>query len=642
MSEKKNDPHFKDSHLYSLNYIYYGLYFLLFAGLQVFHVLLLDPSSDPERLIYALYASTESFIEVLFMASISSWLLHWNWKWVHRLWILFLGVLLFCRIIDFLLVRLMNISVWEGMNFFFQETFANMLEMLLATTIQPAIWLLTLGVSLLLIISGWIVFHFTQKIYQKSPLLCCGKTLIGLFAISFSLLTFNDLLLHFFESPQSTLIYTKALPWKRTLFTPEENKILVSNYLTQTSNQFSCDTLDSSLFSLERTPDIFLFVVETLREDFLTSEITPSIAQFKQDYTSFEQTLSISNATPTSWFSIFYSTYPFYWTKYRNKTWTQGSPALALLKKMGYKIHVYSASHLDFYSMKTILFGQNGQNVDSIQEFQTNSSISPCQADAAAMKQLCHDISSSDKKGGRVFITFLDSTHFDYSWPEETQTVFTPIEEKVNYLKISYERGNLEKIQNRYKYSLHFVDGLFKTFQSTAQEKGIWDESVVVFTADHGEEHNEYGCMFHASNLSPPQIQIPLYMKMGNASEGLSLQTTNKASQLDIFPTLFHYVIGENSTASIFQGKSLFLSSSTSYLIGTRYNGSLTPYQFYVQSGNYRMTAEFCNSKNIFHCNQLKILSIENEKEETIPFTDSFVHTHFQEGLDALFGSKNN
>ncbi|MES2198799.1 MAG: sulfatase-like hydrolase/transferase [Chlamydiota bacterium] len=637
MHEKKND-----SQLYSLNYIYYGFYFLLFAGLQIFHVLLIDPSSDPERFIYAVYAGIESFVEVLCMASVSSLLLHRNWKWSHRLWILFLGVLLFCRIIDFLLVRLMDISIWHGMVFFFQETFANTLEILLATTIQPAIWILTLVISILLMVSGWFIFHFTQKIYQKRPILCSGKTLIGLFAISFSLLTFNDLILHFFESPESSVPYAKSLPWKRTLFAPEENKITVSNYLTPTSNQLSSDTLDSSLFSLERTPDIFLFVVETLREDFLTSEITPSIAQFKQDYASFEQTLSISNATHTSWFSIFYSTYPFYWSKYYNRTWTQGSPTLAILKKMGYQIHVYSSSHLNFYSMKRVLFGDTGQNADSIQEFQTDSTISPCQADEAAIRQLCHDINSSDKKGGRVFITFLDSPHFDYSWPEKTETVFTPIEEKMNYIKISYERNNLEKIQNRYKNSLHFVDGLFNEFKTTAKEKGIWEDSVVVFTADHGEEHNEYGCMFHASNLSPPQIQVPLYMKMGSSSGGLSLQKGNKASQIDIFPTLFHYIIGENSTASLFQGKSLFIPSSTSYLIGTRYNGSLTPYQFYIQNGNHRMIAEFCNSKNIFHCNRLKVLSIQNEVGESIPFSDSFVHSYFQEGLNALFGSENN
>ncbi len=637
MNEKKND-----SNLYSLNYIYYGLYFILFAGLQVFHVLLIDPSSNPERIIYALYAGMQSFIEVLCMASVSSWLVHQKWKWSHRVWILLLGILLFCRIIDFLLVRLMDISIWNGMGFFFQETFSNMLAMLMSTTIQPSVWILTLCVSILLMLSGWFIFYFTQKIYQKRPILFSGKTLIGLFAISFSFLTFNDLLLYFFESPQSTLIYTKALPWKRTLFTPDENKITVNQYLSHIPNQLFSDTLDSSLFSLERTPDVFLFIVESLREDFLTPEITPSIAQFRQDYASFDQTLSISNATHTSWFSIFYSTYPFYWAKHYNKTWTQGSPSLALLKKMGYKIHVYSSSHLNYYSMNRVLFGSTGQNADSIQEFQTDSTISPCQADEAAIKQLCHDINSSDKRGGRVFITFLDSTHFDYSWPQDTQTVFTPIEEKMNYLKISYERSNLEKIQNRYKNSLHFVDKLFNQFKLAAEKKGIWEESVVIFTADHGEELNEYGCMFHASNLSPPQIQVPLYMKMGNPSNELSLQTNNKASQLDIFPTLFHYIIGENNTASIFQGKSLFSSSPTSYLIGTRFNGGLTPYQFYIQNGNHRMTAEFCNSKDIFHCNQLKILSIENEKGELIPFTASFVHTYFQEGLDALFGSENN
>ncbi len=640
MNEKQNESNSTNPNSYSLNYVYYGLYFLVFAGLQIFHVLLIDPSGGGERFIYALYAGVQSFIEVLCMATVSSALLHRKLLKTHRIWILFLGILLLCRIIDFLLVRLMNLSIWEGMNFFFRETLDNIIEMLLATTITPAIWIVSFLACILLIISGWGLFHFAHNLYRKKPLLCSGKTLFGFFSVGFSLLTFNDLILHFSSPSDTDPTYTQALPWKRTLFAPKEHTLTVGGYLTGDSDRFSCRDIDSSLFSLERNPDIFLFIVETLREDFLTEEITPAVAKFGKSNTKFEQTLSVSNATPTSWFSIFYSTYPFYWTKYRNAPEKQGSPSLRLLQKMGYEIHVYSGSRLNFYSMRNILFGENASAVTRLHEFQSDTNILPYQADAAAVNRLCEDISASDKKGGRVFITFLDSTHFDYSWPTETGTVFTPVEDKVNYLKISYERSNLDKIANRYKNSLHYIDSLFANFRKTAEEKGLWNDSVVIFTADHGEELNEYGCMFHASNLSLPQINIPLYMKLASSSEEWALQATNKASQIDIFPTLFHYIIGENTAAPLFQGKSLFTDSKSPYLIGARYNGSLSPYQFYMQSGPYRMTAEFCNTSDIFHCNTLKVLAIENEYEEPVPVSDAFIHTHFGEGLNALFGSK--
>lgn len=623
---------------YSINYVYYGLYFICLATLHIFHVFLISPASSFEPYIYALYATGQAFIEVLCMAAFSGWLLRKHWKWTHRFFVFAFSLLLLCRVIDFLLVRLMDISVWHGMEFFFQETFSNMIEMMLATTIQPKVWFLSLGAAVGFVFIGWIIFHYMHKLYVKKPLFFSSRTLFGFFAVSFAILACQDLGLHFYSSPLGNDIYTKALPWKRTLFMPEGDVIEMGGYLGKTVGDLPWKGSDSSLFSLERKPDIFLFVVESLREDFLNEQTMPTLDAFRKQTVQFSKTLAPSNATHTSWFSIFYSAYPFHWPRYYNKQWGLGSPALALFKKMGYQIHIYTASGMNFYSMKRVLFGDKGQNIDSLKEFQLGGTI-PCEADKGAVEALCHDLSTSSQKGGRLHIVFLDSTHFDYSWPKE-ETVFTPIEERVNYLKIAYERNNLDKLQNRYRNSLHYVDTLFHKFQETAQKEGLWDDSVVIFTADHGEEYNECGCMFHASNLSSPQIQIPLYMKLSeDSTSSWQLSSSQKASTMDIFPTLFNYLIGDDSASSLFQGKSLFTREPSSCLIGARYNGMLCPYQFYLQSNEYRMILEFCDTKDIFRSNQVRVVAIENAQGESVPYNSSFVQTHFGEALNGLFSS---
>jgi len=624
---------------YSINYVYYGLYFICLATLHIFHVFLISPEAHTEPYIYALYASVQAFVEVLCIATFSGWLLKKEWKWSHRLFVFIISLLLLCRVIDFLLVRLMDISVWHGMEFFFQESFSNMIEMMLATTIQPKIWFLSLGAAIGFVFVGWLVFHYMHKLYVKKPLFFSSKTLFGFFAISFSLLAFQDLGLHFWGSPISSEIYTKALPWKRTLFMPRGDLIEMNGYLGKSLGDLPWKEADSSLFSLERKPDIFLFVVESLREDFLNEQTMPTVDAFRKATVQFSKTLAPSNATHTSWFSIFYSSYPFHWPRYYNKQWGLGSPALALFKKMGYQVHVYTASGMNFYSMKRVLFGDQGQNIDSLHEFQLGGTV-PCVADKGAVDALCEDLAASSQKGGRLHIIFLDSTHFDYSWPAE-ETVFTPIEERVNYLKIAYERNNLDKLQNRYRNSLHYVDSLFNKFKETAQREGLWDDSVVIFTADHGEEYNECGCMFHASNLSSPQIQVPLYMKLAEEnSPSWQLSAQQKASTMDIFPTVFHYLLGDDSAAALFQGKSLFTRDSSSCLIGARYNGMLCPYQFYLQSNDYRMIVEFSDTKDVFRSKQVRVIAIENAQGENVPYTPSFVRTHFGEALDGLFSSE--
>jgi glucan phosphoethanolaminetransferase (alkaline phosphatase superfamily) len=640
MDEKYSNPQKMRESLYSVNYIYYGLYFLFFVALQIGHVFLITPSDLEMRGWYTASALFASFIEVCSMTLISACLVHYKKKALNRLFLVFTGLLMLCRIIDFLLVRLMDISIWHGLEFIMQETFANFIEMLYASSITLSVWALGLFIGLLSLGFALGLFYLGEKICSKKPLFCSAKSLLGVIILGLSCLAFSNIGMHFIQSPlEQQREYAKALPWKMSLLPQEETVVTMASYLKSVPKESSfLREADSNVFSLERKPDLFLFVVESLRQDFLTQDVTPTLAQFRQENTQFSQTLSVSNATQTSWFSIFYSLYPFYWTQYQAKDYKMGSPSLALLKKMGYKIHVYSASRLNFYSMKRILFGENGHLADSLQEFQTDAHIPPCEADRNLINKLTQDIESSDEVGGRVFITFLDSTHFDYSWPQDKPPVFAPIEDNFNYIKLSCFRDNLEKVKNRYRNSLHYVDGLFSHFRLSLEQKGLWDDSVVVFTADHGEEFNEYGHMFHASTLSIPQLEVPLYIKLQKGESSLALNANHKASQIDIFPTFFHYVIGEDAAAELFQGKSLFSSKAKSYVAGARYNASLTPYQFYVQGGPYRMTLEFADRRDVLHCNNIKIHSIEDEKGEKVPFVLSLVTTYFKEAFDALFG----
>ena len=180
----------------------------------------------------------------------------------------------------------------------------------------------------------------------------------------------------------------------------------------------SCLRWTLIIFLLERKPDIFLFVVESLRDDFLTEVVTPTLSRFRKENHHFSNTLSISNATQKTWFSLFYSMYPFYWTRYQPKQWDQGGLPLALLKKMGYQTHVYASSRLNYYGMDESLFGKDRNLVDHLHEFRVNESLTAAETDSMAIEKLCSDVQSSEQKGGRIFITFLDSTHFDYSWPQ--------------------------------------------------------------------------------------------------------------------------------------------------------------------------------------------------------------------------------
>src|SRR3990167_4631523 len=110
--KEKNEGNFvfKDF-FYSINYIYYGFYFFIFASIQIYHVFLVESSNLFSKWVYGVSAGLESFIEVLVMAFLSSWLLSQGMRVLHHMYIVLTIALLFCRVIDFLLVRLMDISI---------------------------------------------------------------------------------------------------------------------------------------------------------------------------------------------------------------------------------------------------------------------------------------------------------------------------------------------------------------------------------------------------------------------------------------------------------------------------------------------------------------------------------------------------
>jgi choline-sulfatase len=73
----------------------------------------------------------------------------------------------------------------------------------------------------------------------------------------------------------------------------------------------------------------------------------------------------------------------------------------------------------------------------------------------------------------------------------------------------------------------HFVDGLKKL--------GIWEKTVLIITADHGEEFGEHGGRFHGKSLYEEMTRVPLMIRV----PGLKPRQVNAPiGHLDVAPTL--------------------------------------------------------------------------------------------------------
>lgn len=485
----------------SINYWFFSFYFLLISTLHIVHL-----SLKSNAAIWYVDAIGQCALETILLIIVAN---IFSAYIPFALNIVGLSIfLLLAHAIDFPLVRLMDISFWFALNFMLQEGRDNILELLYASNISLGNWILLFFGALIILISSVLCFKKTQHWSDKTPFYLSFNSLILLAGGSFFLLGGWDLATSDRKIMKNIQMYQKILPWKTTFFAKEKEYIKVDQPICSLKEH---NLLEIEELQLETKPDIYLFVVESLREDFINHEIAPYLHNFKKQSLSFTLALASANATHLSWFSLFYSQLPFHWNSVLLKKKANGSPFLQTLKKSGYRIYVYASSRLGYYDMEQSLFGLNRALIDKIV---TEESVEKPTylKDQSVVECLIKDM--QQEKGGRVFITFLDSTHLDYSWPSEEKSVFQPVDQTLNYIKaLSNDKKYLEKIKNRYRNALHFVDSLFGRFLTALESD---KDALVVITGDHGEEFYEQGHLFHASHLSYPQVHVPLYYRLGN------------------------------------------------------------------------------------------------------------------------------
>jgi arylsulfatase A-like enzyme len=86
-----------------------------------------------------------------------------------------------------------------------------------------------------------------------------------------------------------------------------------------------------------------------------------------------------------------------------------------------------------------------------------------------------------------------------------------------------------------YDGEIRYLDGEIARLLAELEKSGVYDESVIVLTADHGEEFHEHGGWWHGQTLFEEQIAVPLIVRAPGGPRGVVNETL--VSSLDIAPT---------------------------------------------------------------------------------------------------------
>lgn len=598
----------------AVNYIYFGILFFILSFLHVYHILLIENVSPLHYGLYIFCAMGQCFFEITGLALINCVLVRYCSKIFHLLFIVLTFLLFLAHVVDFSTIRILGMTIWYIFGFVFAESLDNFIEMLYATNLPIISWI-TGGIgAVVLLVSGIFFFQKCDQWARKKPWVLSQKSLLFSMGAIFSALIGAG-----FFTPSEGAPCIAALPWKTTFASSRNPHLKIGHLKAHCTELEHKAKLQSLSLKAVRKPNIFLFIAESLRADFLTPFVAPHLSTFQ----ALPLVFSAANGTHLSWFSIFHSVYPFYWDERHPQKWRSGSLPLQMLKEAGYQVHVYSASRLKYYRMDERLFGEDKKLADNLHLFGQNAACASHENDSACMAALLQDLDHSHE--GNLFVIFLDSTHFGYSWP--LKETLLPAPPAINYLNVAYSNQSVEGVKNRYRNAVHFIDTLFGQFWEKLKKNPAGKEAVVVFTGDHGEEFFEEGCIFHASHLSAMQTRVPLYLHLGSKK----IKTPPLASHLDIFPTLLHHIFGQEVCSEWFDGESLLKPRRKSFVVATRYNASRTPFEFLIHNGARELTARL-KGRGAIEC-----IAHRDQYNRALDLDAEAIKSHFQEPLEVLF-----
>ena len=291
--------------------------------------------------------------------------------------------------------------------------------------------------------------------------------------------------------------------------------------------------------------NIIWLVAESLRADFLKEDIMPRTWKYAQTAARFDNHYSGGHGTRPAMFSMFYGLYGLNWDVFMNQR--RGPVFIDWLLEDDYQFLCQTSADFTYPEFDKTIFAALHQDVLVEVDAKT-----PWQKDEKLIDDLISFVKNRDKS--RPFFTFgfFESTHAPYTFPESA-VIREDYMKKINYATVSEK--DAQQLYNRDCNAAHYLDTLFaKVTAMLDDDPELRDNTIVVFTGDHGEEFFEKGRLGHNSTFSEEQIRIPLILKLPGKTPSVCEKMTHHT---DIVPTLAPYLGVETPAADYCLGHDL-------------------------------------------------------------------------------------
>jgi arylsulfatase A-like enzyme len=123
----------------------------------------------------------------------------------------------------------------------------------------------------------------------------------------------------------------------------------------------------------------------------------------------------------------------------------------------------------------------------------------------------------------RPFFTFMNlyDAHAPYDPPAPYDTIFLGRQPSTRDSETrGFTAAEVADLLDAYDGSLTYLDSQLGTLFEGLQRRGLLENTIVIVTADHGEEFKEHGQMNHGNTLYFPSLHVPLIFAGGAIPHG--------------------------------------------------------------------------------------------------------------------------
>ncbi|OQX59557.1 MAG: hypothetical protein B5M52_03065 [Helicobacteraceae bacterium 4484_230] len=320
---------------------------------------------------------------------------------------------------------------------------------------------------------------------------------------------------------------------------------------------------------MDRLPNIFIFGSDATRADMIKKEIMPNLYDFSKKSVYFINHHSGGNTTRFGIFSLFYGLNATYWFSFLNEQ--KGSLLFDALMNRGYNINITTSTNLQWPEFRKTAF------VDIQDRIKDDFEGEPWERDRQNTDYFKNWLAKQKTDKPIFSYVFFDSSHLPYSYPKEHAIFLPDGDMKINFMTVGKKKKT--KLFNMYKNANHYVDSLYKELIDAVKKKGLFDNSIIILTSDHGEEFFEYGGFGHNNSFCNAQTNSFLIVKTPDSKPRT---VDNLTSHVDIVPFLMKSIGVVNDAGDYSNGTDILKSDRESVSISNWNNYAIRTKEYTI------------------------------------------------------------